>query len=112
MEKGYHIERGQQSRGRRHLLATALAVCLPLLAALILSGGFKLGTLQPGEILNVNSAHASNYSPTAAVSITDSAFVPSTLTVSAGTQVTWTNDGTRRHRVRDVNHNLFDSDDL
>src|SRR4029078_8568828 len=50
--------------------------------------------------------------PNVSVSISDSAFTPSSITIAPGTTVTWTNNGTRRHRVRDINHQYFDSSDL
>jgi plastocyanin len=46
------------------------------------------------------------------VTIDESGFHPATVTICPGATVTWTNTGTGRHRVRDVEHNLFDSDDL
>ena len=46
------------------------------------------------------------------VAINDSGFTPATLTVDPGTRITWTNTGSSRHRVRDINHVLFDSGDL
>src|SRR5687767_11958604 len=39
-------------------------------------------------------------------------FNPSLLTINAGTRVTWTNVGNSRARVRDIDHNFLDSDDL
>src|SRR5688572_7518015 len=40
------------------------------------------------------------------------AFTPFSLTINAATRVTWTNTGNSRARVRDVDHNFLDSDDL
>ena len=39
-------------------------------------------------------------------------FNPTSLTINASTRVTWTNVGTSRARVRDVNHSFLDSDDI
>ena len=39
-------------------------------------------------------------------------FNPTSLTINAATRVTWTNVGNNRARVRDVNHDFLDSDDL
>ena len=39
-------------------------------------------------------------------------FDPNSINVSPGTSVTWTNNSGSRARVRDINHILFDSDDL
>lgn len=39
-------------------------------------------------------------------------FSPSTINVSSGASVTWTNNSGARARVRDINHVLFDSDDI
>src|SRR5688572_26988168 len=39
-------------------------------------------------------------------------FSPFSLTINAATRVTWTNTGNDRARVRDVDHNFLDSDDL
>lgn len=39
-------------------------------------------------------------------------FNPTSLTIVARTQVTWTNVGSSWARVRDVNHSFLDSDDL
>ena len=39
-------------------------------------------------------------------------FSPFSLTINAATRVTWTNVGNDRARVRDVDHNFLDSDDL
>jgi plastocyanin len=121
---------------------TVVALCLPVIAATFFSNSFfRLGNLRPGEVVYVDTAqiaHAGHVSPAssstttitpgatttgtpqpgctpsfnAAISITDSSFNPSSITVAPATRVTWTNNGTRRHRVRDINHVLFDSDDL
>jgi plastocyanin len=65
-----------------------------LLALLVcLSGGSALG--QPGN----------------AVSIRDYSYQPGTLTVAAGTTVTWTNDGNVPHTVTS-NERTFDSGDI
>src|SRR4051794_4168179 len=47
-----------------------------------------------------------------AITVNESGFNPASITVAAGTRVTWTNTGSQRHRIRDINHNLFDSDDI
>ena len=39
-------------------------------------------------------------------------FNPTSLTIAVATRVTWTNVGNSRARVRDVNHDFLDSDDL
>ena len=73
------MERNNRHATRR-LFATAFALCMPIVMALLLSGGlFKLGTLAPGE---VRSAHAAGMdhgqAPTQIydVSVTSNAFVP------------------------------------
>ena len=54
--------------------------------------------------------------PTATANVTiaggGGSFSPFSLTIDAATQVTWTNVGNSRARVRDVDHNFLDSDDL
>jgi plastocyanin len=159
--------RTSRQQSPRRLLTTLAAICLPVLAAVFLSGSFfRVGTLRPGEVFDATAAHAAqphgihssriiaggptdtttttttpgtttttpgttgtttpgatgtttgtpkpvcDVTGTAGISITDSAFVPSSITVNPGTRVTWTNNGTQRHRVRDISHVLFDSDDL
>lgn len=100
--------RSQASRrGTGRLLITMLAMCLPVIAAAFFSSSFfKLGSAPV--------AHAAGHHSAAnvAVSISDSSFNPSSVTINPGDSVTWTNNGTSRHRVRDTAHNLFDSDDL
>src|SRR5688500_2769512 len=118
--------RSANQNNARRLLTTLAALCLPILAAMFVSGGlFRAGSLPAGDAHNATSVHAAcgahgslsttggnNPTNNVSISITDSSFNPSSVTVSPGTQVTWTNNGTRRHRVRDVDHNFFDSDDL
>ena len=53
-----------------------------------------------------------NVTGTGAISILSNGFQPSSITVAAGTSVTWTNNAGDRARIRDINHVLFDSDDL
>ncbi len=51
--------RAPQRYSLRRLFTTIVALCLPIVAATLFSGSFfRLGTLQPGEVLNVASAHA------------------------------------------------------
>jgi plastocyanin len=106
----YRSHSETERRGWSRLATTLFALCLPILAATFFSGSFfKLNTLDAG------SAHASSghSSPNAvSISISPGAFVPGDVTVNPGTQVTWTNNTGDRARVRDSQHNLFDSDDL
>ncbi len=100
-----HSEGRRQGFGR--LLTTIMAICLPVIAAAFFSGSFfKLGTAPV--------AHAAGHQAASnvAVSISDSSFNPNPVTINPGDSITWTNNGTRRHRVRDAAHNLFDSSDL
>src|SRR5919204_1410029 len=52
---------GTQAHGLRRLFTTIIAICLPVLAATFLSGSFfKVGTLQPGEVIDVSGAHVAH----------------------------------------------------
>src|SRR5688500_8195131 len=100
-----HTKEGRQGLGR--LLTTIMAICLPMLAAAFFSGSFfKLGSAPV--------AHAAGHEVVAVVnvSITSGGFSPNSITINPGTQVTWTNNCCDRVRVRDSQHNLFDSDDF
>jgi plastocyanin len=48
----------------------------------------------------------------ASVSITDSGFNPSTLNVTPGTTVTWTNNSSEERRIDELSNHIFRSDDL
>jgi plastocyanin len=49
---------GARGRGPRRLLTILMAICLPVLASTFFSGSFfRIGTLQPGEVLGAGGAH-------------------------------------------------------
>jgi plastocyanin len=109
MNVDFKDETYRKGYGVRRLVTTMLAICMPVVLGALFGGGlFKVGTLEASH------AHAAGHAPTAdvSVSISDSSFNPATITIDPGTRVTWTNNGSNRHRVRDAGHNLFDSDDL
>lgn len=100
----------------RRLVSTLLALCLPIIAATFFSGGFfRLGSGTTSQVFDAPAAHAAApHAPqaTAHVSITESGFNPSTLNVTPGTTVTWTNNGTEEHRIDELSNHIFRSDDL
>src|SRR5687768_15962605 len=108
-----NMERKNRHTARR-LFATAFALCMPIVMALLLPGGlFKLGTLAPGE---VRSAHAAGMdhgqSPTHIndVLATINAIVPGSITINPGDGIFSTNNFGDRVRIRDAQHIYFDRD--
>ncbi len=97
--------------------------CAVLCAAIFLTSGATaaLGqtpTPSPSPALSPSPSPSPqpgcNVVATASVTISGGggSFNPFSLTIDAGTQVTWTNVGNSRARVRDVDHTFLDSDDL
>ncbi len=91
------------------LASTLLALCLPVIAATFFSGGiFRSGSGTPSQVFDAPAAHAASHAKgttsgpnaaqaTAHVSITSGGFNPSTLNVTPGTTVVWTNNETEEH---------------
>ena len=107
----------------RRLLTTLVAICLPMLAATFFTGSFfRAGTLEPGQTLDVASAHAEmSMSDSASagvhvdgfvVSITDHGFVPFGATVKPGTTVIWSNNTALIQSVNISGSSSFGSGDL
>lgn len=119
----------------RRWVMMGMALCLPLVAVVLFSGvlAASQGATAAVSAQGTSSGRgASGYSgqaapqtsgtpqpgcnPTGTASMTISGgggpFNPTSLTINAGTQVTWTNTGNDRARVRDVNHNFLDSGDI
>lgn len=78
------------------MLATRLPA-LPRNSRFILVGAFAAGVLIAG------AAATKAASSPASIEIHNFQFVPATLTVAAGTTVTWTNDDTTPHTVTEQN---------
>ena len=95
------------------MLSGALFMALSLI--LVLTGcstTTPAATPTPTAIASPTSAPtATQTTPHANVAISGFAFVPSTLTVSVGTTVTWTNNDSSSHTIAS-NDNLFQSGTL
>ncbi len=81
---------------------------IAILAAVLLLGGAGCSTSKTTTpaVSNTTTAAASN-----TINIVNFTFTPGTLTVKAGTTVTWTNNDTTTHRpISDTG--VFDSGDL
>src|SRR6476646_1547267 len=100
----YNVRTTKERQKWSRLVTTILALCLPIVAATFFSGSFfKLGTIQPGEVFDATSAQAASHEgmqhsdPNAipanaiTISLTDSGFAPSSLTVAPGTTIAWMN---------------------
>ena len=90
------------SRSRRHLLATAGRGTIGGVGAALLGRG-----LLPG-----GGPTARARAQAVAVSIEDFEFVPPTIEVPVGTEVTWTNHGAAPHTATSVDGTTFDSGTL
>ncbi len=88
-----------------------LAVILFLALTLILSACSGTSTTPTPTPVASPTPTATPISGQASVSISGFAFVPSTLTVTVGTTVTWTNQDSVTHTVTS-NDNLFNSGDI
>src|SRR4051812_18710164 len=125
----YRSNSGTKSHGPRRLVTTLIAICLPVLAATFFSGSFfKVGTLQPGEVLDASAehvAHAASSGHTAhgastvpgaptlltEVSIQNYAFHTQSITINVGDTVRWTNLDPDRH-TSTSSDGLWDSGEL
>src|SRR6185436_18555546 len=106
------------------------ALCLPLVAVVLFSGVLagSRGATNAVSAHSASSGHGGHAAapqttgtpqpscnPTGTASMTISGggrFNPTSLTINAGTRVTWTNTGNDRARVRDVSHVILDSGDI
>jgi plastocyanin len=98
---------------RKFMLASSLLIALSLILALAGCKTTPAATPTPTSIItSPTPTPATTPTPAQAnVEISGFAFVPSTLTVSVGTTVTWTNKDSVTHTVTS-NDNLFNSGDL
>lgn len=107
---------GIQRWSARKVASTLLALCLPVILATFFSGGFlRSGSGTASQVFDAPSAHAAApYAPqaNASVSITDNGLNPSTLNVTPGTTVTWTNNSSEERRIDETSNHIFRSDDL
>lgn len=83
-------------------LATLACFCLAMLCLILTGSPIYVIAASPPSIAPLDTE----------ISISDISFSPATVTIDQGTNVVWTNNGAQRHRVRDSNHELFDSNDL
>src|SRR5690242_7384576 len=126
----YRSSTGMDSRGLRRLVSTLIAICLPVFAATFFSGSFfKLGTLQPGEVVDASEAHVAHAAsagghtahsgpavpgaPTllTEVTIQNYAFHTQSITINVGDTVRWTNLDPDRH-TSTSSAGLWDSGEL
>src|SRR4051794_30113212 len=126
----YRSHSDRQSQAPRRLFTTLIAICLPILAATFFSGNFfKVGTLQPGEVLDISGAHVAHAAPAVApaahahtltanapaaiaeVNIQNYSFQSQSITVNAGDTVKWTNLDPDRHTTTS-DTGLWDSGEL
>lgn len=117
-------QHGTRRWSARRLASTLLALCLPVIVATFFSGGFfRPGAGATSQVFDAPAAHAASHArgttsgpnaaqATAHVSITSSGFNPSTLNVTPGTTVVWTNNDTEEHRIDEISNHIFRSDDL
>jgi plastocyanin len=88
---------------RPHLLTGAL-----LVAALVIAGACNTPTSTPASAAaSTAGGNAGN-----AVTISDFAFSPATITVAAGTKVTWTNQDSSPHTIVSDDGSTFKSERL
>jgi plastocyanin len=87
---------------KKYLLFTIIAI----LTSVLMLGGASCSTSKTTAQGNTTTAASSN-----TINIVNFTFTPGTLTVKAGTTVTWTNNDTTTHRPAS-DSGLFDSGDL
>ena len=87
---------------KKYLLFTIIAI----LTSVLMLGGASCSTSKTTAQGNTTTAASSN-----TINMVNFTFTPGTLTVKAGTTVTWTNNDTTTHRPAS-DSGLFDSGDL
>ena len=108
-----NAERGERPQWSKWM-ALAIGAILLSFGAAATSAQTPTPTPSPSPSASPSPQPGCTATATASVTIAGGggAFSPFSLTIDAATQVTWTNTGNSRARVRDVDHVLLDSDDL
>jgi plastocyanin len=90
-------------------LISAVSIVLAVVGVTVSCGGSDSGSGHPGATVNVPASKFSNQSGNRSVDIsaTDNDFTPVYVIVSAGTKVTWDNNGRNAHNVVPVDKGSF-----
>jgi plastocyanin len=95
-----------QRASLRRILILVGVLALPLLTIAASAGVLHTSTAKTTQVSQ------SNVSQTASVSMVDFAFDPKVITITAGTSIRWTNNGTSVHTTTSDTPGLWDSGDI